>query len=134
MRILAIDYGRKRIGLAVSDPLGIMAHPLETLIRQSPRKDIEALAAIAAEKEAALLLVGNPIHLSGEPSEMSSEATAFAGRLSERCGIPFLMWDERLTSREAGHLLRETGRTAQRDGSVDQVAAQILLNHYLSTQ
>jgi putative Holliday junction resolvase len=132
VRILAIDYGRKRIGLAISDPLGVMAHGLPTLIRRSPRKDMETLAQLAREKEAALLLIGNPLHLSGEPSEMSEEATLFAERLSEKCGIPFQMWDERLTSREASTMLRESGRVPKRDGSIDGMAARILLDSYLA--
>jgi putative Holliday junction resolvase len=134
MRILAIDYGRKRIGLAISDPLGMMAHAMETLHRRSLRKDLSQLNGIIREREVHLLVVGNPIHLDGTPSEMSEEAEAFGARLSEQSGIPYRMWDERMTSQEAGHMLRETGRTVQRDGGVDQLAAQIILDSYLAAQ
>jgi putative Holliday junction resolvase len=115
MRILAVDYGRKRIGLAISDPLGIMAHGMDTLHRRSLRKDLAQLQDIIRKQEVRLLVVGNPIHLDGTPSEMSVEAEEFA-------------------SQEAGHLLRETGRTVQRDGGVDQLAAQIILDSFLAAQ
>jgi putative holliday junction resolvase len=134
MRILAIDYGRKRIGLAISDPLGIMAHGMETLERRSLRKDLARLHALIREHEVRLLVAGNPILLNGEPSEMSAEAEAFTARLSEQAGIPYRMWDERLTSQQAAHLLRETGRTVQRDGGVDRLAAQIILDSFLAAQ
>lgn len=134
MRVLAIDYGRKRIGLAISDALGMMAHGLPTLHRRSPRKDLEELRALAVEREVSLLLVGNPLHLNGDRSEMSEEAEAFARKLSGRAGIPYRMWDERMSSLEAGHLLRETGGSAVRDGSVDRMAAQVILNSFLASQ
>lgn len=134
MRILAIDYGRKRIGLAISDPLGVMAHGMETLHRRSLRKDIAQLRGIIREQDVHLLIVGNPIHLDGSASEMSEEAAAFAVRLSEDSGVPFQLWDERMTSQEAGHLLRETGRSVQRDGGVDRLAAQIILDSYLAAR
>ena len=134
MRILAVDYGRKRIGLAISDPLGIMAHGMDTLHRRSLRKDLAQLQDIIRKQEVRLLVVGNPIHLDGTPSEMSVEAEEFAARLSENAGVPYRMWDERMTSQEAGHLLRETGRSVQRDGGVDQLAAQIILDSFLAAQ
>jgi putative Holliday junction resolvase len=134
MRILGIDYGRKRIGLAISDPLGMMAHSMETLHCRSLRKDLAHLRSIIREQDVQLLVVGNPIHLNGSPSEMSAEAETFAARLAEQAGIPYRMWDERMTSQEAGHLLRETGRKAQRDGGVDRLAAQIILDSFLASQ
>lgn len=134
MRVLAIDYGRKRIGLAISDPLGMMAHGLETLIRRSPRKDFSYLRALAREYAVQLFVVGNPLLLSGEPSEMSVEAEEFARKLSEQAGVPYRMWDERMSSIEAGHMLRETGRKPERDGGVDQMAARILLDSFLAAQ
>src|SRR5262245_58416168 len=134
MRILALDYGRKRIGLAISDPLGMMAHGMETLERRSLRKDIAQLSGIIRDRQVELIVAGNPIHLDGTPSEMSTEAEAFTARLSENANVPYRMWDERLTSQEAGHLLRETGRSAQRDGGVDRLAAQIILDSYLAAR
>jgi putative holliday junction resolvase len=92
------------------------------------------LRSIIREQDVQLLVVGNPIHLNGSPSEMSAEAETFAARLAEQAGIPYRMWDERMTSQEAGHLLRETGRKAQRDGGVDRLAAQIILDSFLASQ
>lgn len=134
MRILAIDYGRKRIGLAISDPLGVMAHGLETLHRKSVRKDLAQLAKTARQYEVELLVVGNPLHLDGTPSEMSAEAEQFGLRLSEETGVPYRMWDERMTSLEAGHLMREAGLAPGRDGRVDQMAARIILDSFLAAQ
>jgi len=134
MRILAIDYGRKRIGLAVSDPLGVMAHGLETLHRKSLRKDVAYLAKLVRQQGVGLIVVGNPLLLDGTPSEMSVEAEEFGARLAEACGVEYRMWDERMTSLEAGHLMRETGRAAGRDGGVDQMAARIILDSYLAAQ
>jgi putative Holliday junction resolvase len=134
MRILAIDYGRKRMGLALSDPLGVMAHGMETLQRKSLRKDLAHLRGIIRDQEVHLVVVGNPLHLDGSRSEMSEEAEQFAARLSEDAAVPYRMWDERMSSREAGHLLRETGRTVQRDGGVDRLAAQIILDSFLAAQ
>ncbi|MBL8236312.1 MAG: Holliday junction resolvase RuvX [Bryobacterales bacterium] len=134
MRILGLDYGRKRIGLAISDPLGMMAHPMETLQRRSLRKDLAQLREVIRDQAVELVVVGNPLHLNGEPSEMSAEAEEFGARLAEMAGVPYRMWDERLTSQEAGHLLRETGRAVERDGGVDQLAARIILDSFLAAQ
>jgi putative holliday junction resolvase len=134
MRILALDYGRKRIGLAISDPLGIMAHGLDTLHRRSLRKDIAQLEGLIRENGVELIVAGNPIHLNGEPSEMSVEAEEFTARLSATAGVPYRMWDERLTSQEAGHLMREAGRRPERDGGVDRMAARIILDSFLAAQ
>ncbi|MBM3753044.1 MAG: Holliday junction resolvase RuvX [Acidobacteria bacterium] len=134
MRILAIDYGRKRIGLAMSDPLGMMAHSLETLVRASPRKDVAHIARLIGEHEVSLLVAGNPILLNGEASEMSVEAEAFAARVAKRARIPYKMWDERMSSVEAGHWMRDAGLQPKRDGSVDRMAARILLDSYLAAQ
>ena len=134
MRILAIDYGRKRIGLAISDPMGVMAHGLETLHRKSVRKDVAHLEKLVRQQGVGLIVVGNPLLLDGTPSEMSVEAEEFGARLAEACGVEYRMWDERMTSLEAGHLLRETGRAPGRDGGVDQMAARIILDSYLAAQ
>jgi putative Holliday junction resolvase len=134
MRILAIDYGRKRIGLAMSDPLGMMAHSLETWIRTSPRKDVAHIAKLIDDNDVSLLVAGNPILLNGEASEMSVEAEAFAARVAESARVPYKMWDERMSSVEAGHWMRDAGQQPKRDGSVDRMAARILLDSYLAAQ
>jgi putative Holliday junction resolvase len=131
MRILALDYGRRRIGLALSDPLGIMAHGQETLQRVNIRTDMSALKNLIQEQQVGQIVVGNPLHMSGEESELSREARAFATRLSEESGVPFLMWDERMSSKEAGRYLAESGRAKGKRGTVDRMAAELILNSYL---
>lgn len=134
MRILALDYGRRRIGIALSDALGIMAHGQETLHRVNIRTDLAALRALIADKEVGLIVVGNPLHMSGQESELSREARGFAQRLSEESGVPFLMWDERMSSKEAGRYLAESGRSKGKRGTVDRMAAELILNSYLGMQ
>lgn len=131
MRILALDYGRRRIGIALSDALGIMAHGQDTLHRVNIRTDMLALKTIIAEQSVGQIIVGNPLHMSGDESELSREARGFAQRLSEETGIPFLMWDERMSSKEAGRYLAESGRSKGKRGTVDRMAAELILNSYL---
>lgn len=126
-----MDYGRKRIGLALSDPLGMMAHGLETYHRKSLRKDVAYLVGLLHESEAQQLLVGNPLLMDGSESEMSQEAREFAERVATRAGVPYVMWDERMSSREADRYLQGLTRE-QKMGHTDRIAAEILLNHYLS--
>jgi putative holliday junction resolvase len=134
MRVLAIDYGTKRIGLAISDPLGVLATGLDTLRRKNIRADIAHIAELVRTREVGRIVVGNPLLLDGRPSEISMEAEAFARRLSESTGVGYEMWDERLTSREAATKLRETGRQPRRDGGVDKLAATIILDSYLMSR
>jgi putative holliday junction resolvase len=131
MRILALDYGRRRIGIALSDALGIMAHGQDTLHRVNIRTDMLALKTIIEEQSVGQIIVGNPLHMSGDESELSREARGFAQRLSEETGIPFLMWDERMSSKEAGRYLAESGRSKGKRGTVDRMAAELILNSYL---
>lgn len=131
-RILALDYGRKRIGLAVSDELGITAQGIETLVRIRIRDDIDRLAALATKRGAGMFLVGDPLHLSGEPGRLSSEAREFGERLRHATGLPVEYWDERLTSAQAGRVLRESGVSSRkRARAVDRMAAVLILESYL---
>ena len=131
MRILALDYGRRRIGVALSDPLGIMAHGQETLERVNIRTDMLTLKTLIADQSVGQIVVGLPLHLSGQESELSREARSFAFRLSEESGVPFLMWDERMSSIEANRYLAESGRPKGKRGNVDRMAAELILNSYL---
>ena len=133
MRILALDYGRRRIGIALSDPLGIMAHGQQTLQRVNIRTDINALKDLIQLQEVSRIVVGNPLHMTGLESELSREARAFASRLAAEAGVPFLMWDERLSSRQAGRYLAESGRSKGPRGAVDRMAAELILNSYLES-
>lgn len=130
-RILAIDYGRKRIGLALSDELGLTAQPLDVLIHKNRREDIRRLREICREHGVRQILVGHPLHITGEAGEMADETARFASRLGKELGIAVELADERLTSWEAQQIADETSSTGSRKASLDAVAAAILLREYL---
>lgn len=133
-RILAIDYGRRRIGLALSDELGLTAQPHATLQRRNRRDDLRRLRAVCRENEVGYILVGHPLHITGEAGEMAGEAARFAARLEKELGIEAELVDERLTTWEAHRTLAETQAASRRKtdaGSVDDIAAALLLRDYL---
>ena len=134
MRIMAFDLGKRRIGLAVTDPLRITSQGMDTFERTNIREDITRLAALMREKEVSLMLFGNPLHMSGDESRQTEYVRVFADRLSAETGVPYDMWDERLTSVEAERILREGGlrERKERKGIVDKLSAVILLNSYLA--
>ena len=134
-RILALDVGKKRIGLAVSDALGISAQGLPTFQRTRIREDLRQLAAVIRDRDISLLLVGNPLHMSGTESRQAVYTREFAERLRTETGVPVVYWDERLTTVEAERVLREANATlAQRKKAVDRLAAVLLLESYLDSQ
>lgn len=131
-RILSLDVGKKRIGLAISDELGITATGLATLHRTRIRQDLQDLAAVCTEHQVKLLLVGRPLHMSGDESRQSEYTREFAERLSAYVSLPVVYWDERLSSREAERLLRAAGASLeQKKKSVDQLSAILILESYL---
>jgi putative holliday junction resolvase len=131
-RVLALDVGRRRIGLAICDEHRIAVRGLPTMERTKSRQDIARLAAIASESQAGLLLVGLPLRLSGADSEMTEHVRDFAAQLGRRTGLPVQFEDERLTSVEAEERLGGTVTKRQRRGGVvDETAAVILLESYL---
>ena len=133
-RILALDVGGKRIGLALSDPLGITAQGLPNLVRKNKRTDLDALAKLAAERKVALFLVGNPLHMSGDAGRQAGWVREFADALAEHTGLPVRLWDERLTTVEAARVLRESGMGIEkRARSIDRLSAVILLQSYLDS-
>jgi putative Holliday junction resolvase len=134
MRTLGVDIGKRRIGVAVSDPLGLLARPVETVYSVSLNADVARIAEIAAELEAEKIVVGDPLHMSGEASSMSNRAHKFGDKLHEVTGLPVEYCDERLTSVEAERILQESGvppRKARQQ--VDAVAAAVILQSYLNT-
>lgn len=133
-RVLALDLGKKRIGLALSDPLGITAQGLPTLERINIRQDLAALAALASERGVTLLLMGNPIHMSGKEGRQAAYVHEFAERLATHTGIPLKYWDERLTTVEAHRVLRSSGiGIEKRARAIDKLSAVILLESYLDS-
>ncbi len=133
-RILALDVGKRRIGLALSDPLGITAQGLETLERTNTREDYAALARIAEENAVSLIVVGHPMHLSGSEGRQADYVRRFAEGLRERAGLPVKLWDERLTSVEANRVLRGSGISIEkRARAVDRLSAVLILQSYLDS-
>jgi putative Holliday junction resolvase len=133
-RILALDVGKRRIGLAVSDPLGITAQGLQTLQRTRVRDDVAALATLIREYDVGLLLIGHPLHMSGDESRQADYTRDFAGRLTRETGVAVKLWDERMTSVQAERVLKESGISIEkRARAVDQLAAVILLESYLDS-
>jgi putative Holliday junction resolvase len=131
-RILALDVGKKRIGLAVSDPLGITAQGLPTLQRTRIREDLDAIDRLCREYAVRLLLIGQPLHMSGHESRQAVYTREFAERLSERTQVPLKFLDERLTTVQAERVLRESGISiGKRAMAVDKLAAVLLLQSYL---
>lgn len=134
-RILALDVGRKRIGLAITDELGLTALGLETLHRRRIREDLETLRGLVASNGVGTLLVGRPLHMSGDESRQSEYTREFAERLASYVHLPVVYWDERLTSAEAERLMREAGTSVpQQKKAVDQMAAVLLLESYMEYQ
>lgn len=131
-RVLAIDYGRKRIGLALSDELCLTAQPLAILMRTNRQNDIHRLRQICREHAVGLIVVGSPVHMSGETSAMAGEAARFAKRLQKELSIPVQLEDERLTSWEADQISVEVKRSSRRRRAPkDHIAAAVLLREYL---
>ena len=131
-RILAIDYGRRRIGLALSDELGLTAQPFMTLERSNRRNDMRRLREICSRHSVTCILVGHPLHISGQAGEMADEASQFAERLKREFDIPVELVDERLTTWEAEQTIAETRSSPKRKRKVlDDVAAAVLLRDYL---
>lgn len=133
-RILALDLGKKRIGLAISDPLGITAQGLPNLVRVRKRADLAALEQLVRERQVGLILLGNPINMRGDEGRQSAWVREFAAALTERTGLPVKLWDERLTSVEANRVLRSSGISIEkRAAAVDRLSAVILLQSYLDS-
>ena len=134
MRILALDIGEVRIGLAISDVLGITANPIETYVRKKNdlAADVAYIAALAKDRGAEKLVLGLPINMDGTEGERVHKTRAFAEALSEVCPLPIDYQDERLTTVTAERVLIEQGvRREKRKTVIDKVAATIILRCYL---
>lgn len=132
MKALAIDFGERRVGLAISDVDGRLAIPWMTLERQSDNQIIEEVAALVEGESVELIVIGEPRGLDGSSSKQSRRVMSFAGKLGESIDLPIETVNESLTSREADARLREAGfGPQQRRARIDAVAAQILLQEVL---
>jgi putative holliday junction resolvase len=134
-RILGLDVGSRRIGIAVSDPLGITAQGLETLQRRNKRHDQAALERIIREYDVHEIVVGLPLRMSGEEGIQSGKMQDFAEELRKRFRMPVHMWDERLTSAEANRLLRTTELSIEKRAmAVDRMAAALILQNWMESR
>jgi putative holliday junction resolvase len=134
-RILAIDYGSRRMGLAVSDLLGITAQGIETLERKNKRRDFARLERVIREYQVAEIVLGNPLRMSGEEGAQSQKVAEFAEELRQKFQLPVHLWDERLTSAEANRVLREAELSIRkRAQAVDRMAAVLILQSFLQAR
>lgn len=135
MTTLGIDLGRRRIGLAISDPTDQVALPAGALESGGLERDIRAIAALARERGVERVVVGLPVHMSGRRGPEAAAAETFAVRLEQELGVPVKTLDERWTTVEAERSLRESGaRGRRRRQQVDAVAATLLLRTFLARE
>jgi|SRR5215469_6003370 len=134
-RILGLDVGARRIGIAVSDPLGITAQGLSTLHRRNRRYDLAELGKLLSEYGVHEVVVGNPLRMSGQTGVQAKKMGDFARQLERAFSLPVHLWDERLTTAEAHRLLDETSiRDSRRKLVIDQMAAVLILQSFLDAR
>jgi putative Holliday junction resolvase len=131
-RLLGLDFGDRRIGVAVSDELGLTAQPVLTLIRKNAKQDLKSLSRLLRKFGCSGIVLGNPLYMSGDVSPQATKTHTFAEALREAFSLPVHLWDERLTSAEAHRHLQASGRPASSHREVvDQVAAVLILQSFL---
>lgn len=134
-RVMALDVGKLRVGVALTDPLGYTAQPLLTLWRKTRSEDLRSLLRLIRKHEVVRIVVGNPLHMSGDISPWAAKVQEFAEELHLRSGLPVQMWDERLSSVAAHEILDEAGHRRQdRKYVIDQVAAVVILRGWMDAQ
>lgn len=131
-RVLGVDFGQARIGLAISDELGMLAHPLETIPAAKLDGAAKRIAQVARERDVESVVLGLPRQMNGQSGTAAEAVHAFADKLRPLLVCPLVLWDERLTTTAAHRALRDSGqKTRQTRGVIDQVAAQMILQGYL---
>ena len=135
-RLLAVDWGEVRLGLALSDETQTLASPLETLVRRAGKRlPLARIFALVEEYRPVGAVVGLPLTGEGEEAESAAAARALAGELGRRTGLPVEMWDERMSTARALAAIREQGGTTRgRKADVDALAAAVLLQHFLDAR
>ncbi len=129
---MGLDVGDRRIGVAISDPLGYTAQPVLTLHRTNRREDLRSLNRLLRKHGCAAIVVGNPLYMSGDLSPQAVKAQAFAQQIGASSGLPVHLWDERLSTTEAHRHLHAAGRPGgEHRAVIDQVAAVLILQSYL---
>ena len=131
-RLLGLDFGGRRIGVAVSDELGLTAQPVLTLVRKNVKQDLKSLGRLLRKYDCAAIVLGNPLYMSGDVSPQALKTHTFAESLRDAFSLPVHLWDERLSSTEAHRHLEAAGRPASTHREVvDQVAAVLILQSFL---
>ena len=135
MRVLALDVGEKRIGVALSDPTGTLASTVGVIERKGLALDVQAVIHLATEREAEAILLGNPLSLSGEIGPQARRILRFSEGLQQVSTLPVLLWDERYSTVDAGQRLAEAGIRGRRQRQkIDASAAAVFLQEYLDHQ
>lgn len=134
-RVMALDVGKVRVGVALSDPLGYTAQPLLTLWRKSRGEDMRSLLRLIRKHEVVEIIVGNPLHMSGDVSPWAAKVQEFADELHKRSALPVTLWDERLSTVAAHEILDEAGHDSRnRKYVIDQVAAVVILRGWMEAK
>jgi putative Holliday junction resolvase len=134
-RVLGLDVGARRIGIAISDPLGVTAQGLETLQRKNKKHDLHYFYKLIRDYEVREIVVGLPLRMSGSEGAQAQKVHAFADDLRKHFKLPVHLWDERLTSAEANRLLRETELSIEKRGqAVDRMAAILILQSWMDSR
>jgi putative Holliday junction resolvase len=139
MRVLALDVGERRVGIAISDPTGALARPLQALMRGPCEEDFAAIAAVVAEYDVGLVVVGLPLSLDGTEGPQARQIAGYADGLADHLLIEVVLWDERFTTAEAEGILRQSRsekkrRRARTSGELDAIAAAVILQSYLDSR
>jgi putative Holliday junction resolvase len=135
MRVLALDVGDKRIGVAISDPSQVLARSLKVIQRRSRQEDFAAVARLVEEYEVEKVVVGYPLSLDGKAHAQAKKVERYATGLAESLTVPMLLWDERFSTVTAERLMREAGlRGKKRREGIDAVAAAVILQDYLDSR
>jgi putative Holliday junction resolvase len=135
MRLMGLDVGDRRIGVALSDPGKVIARSLQVIERRSLQADMEQLRSLVEENEVEKVIVGHPLHLDGQAGEQAERAQDYAAELAASLGVPVVLWDEAFSTERARQAMIEAGRTRKkRRERLDAVAAAVILQDYLDRQ
>jgi len=133
-RVLALDWGEKRVGLAISDPFGITAQGLPTMSRRNKQQDFSYLKSLVQKHSVSVILIGNPLQMNGQEGTQAGKIHVVAKEIEHHLEIPVRLWDERLTSVEARRLMQDFGVSSRKKGkAVDRMAAVLLLQNFLDS-
>ncbi len=139
MRILGLDFGERRVGIAISDPTGTIARPLQVLVRASRKEDFDAIAAIVAEHDVGLVVIGQPLSLDGTAGPQARRVAGYTAALADFLPVEVISWDERFTTVTADEIMRQNRkekdrRRARGGGEIDTIAAAVILQGYLDSK